>query len=88
MRFISEAYSLSKLYLIKSRRLSPGQEKNLKFEMLGERWLKSGMGKIDKGVTKRQRAIMLRDTDMQYSAREEMGQDYSVWDLCRPYGTY
>ena len=44
MRFISEAYSLSKLYLtqnnyskIKSRRLSPGQEKNQKFEMLGER---------------------------------------------------
>ena len=48
MRFISEAYSLSKLYLIKSRRLSPGQEKNQKFEMLGEMWLKSGMGKIDK----------------------------------------
>ena len=48
MRFISEAYSLSKLYLIKSRRLSPGQEKNQKLEMLGERWLKSGMGKINK----------------------------------------
>ena len=54
MRFISEAYSLSKLYLTQiivrlNREGYPlVMKKNQKFEMLGERWLKSGMGKINK----------------------------------------
>ena len=54
MRFISEAYSLSKLYLTQmivrlNREDYPlVRKKNKKIEILGERWLKSGMGKIRK----------------------------------------
>ena len=57
MRFISEAYSLSKLYLIKSRRLSPGQEKKAKIRNVRRKVIE----KWYKGVTKKQRAIMLRE---------------------------
>ena len=53
MRFNPEAYSLSTLYLTQIMvRFGEGyplvRQKNQKFEMLGERWLKSGMGKINK----------------------------------------
>ena len=71
----------------KSRRLSPGQEKNQKFEMLGERWLKSGMGKINKREWQKKKKknswqLCLESINTQYRHAIVRGKKWDKIILC------